>query len=192
VGRETEAKIALQPGEMDRVRDRLIHLGAESRGIDDEENIIFRCKRGDRRGDRRRLRLRTFGGRSDALLTCKGPTEKGAMFKSRDEIEVQVSNAESVRELLHNLGFRPKTAYHKRREHWFLAGTMVALDQLAFGDFLEVEGAETAIHTALALLGLDRRNHVRSGYARLSRALSDNHSPRLHLALVSAAGSERR
>ena len=167
--RETEAKIALRAGEMDRIRVRLIDLGAEPRGIDHEENVVFQLKTGERGGRRKRLRLRTFGDRSDAVLTCKGPAEKDAIYKSRDELEVQVKDAGPVRDLLQHLGFRERIEYRKRREHWWFADTAVALDRLAFGDYLEVEGSEQDIQATLADLGLANRRHIRRGYARLAR-----------------------
>jgi predicted adenylyl cyclase CyaB len=169
VVRETEAKIALRAGEMDRIRARLLELGAEPQGVDQEENVVFQLKTGERGGRRKRLRLRTFGNRSDALLTCKGPAEKDAIYKSRDELEVQVKDAASVRELLEHLGFRPRVEYHKRREQWWFGDTIVALDRLAFGDYLEVEGSERDIQATLADLGLAHRRHIRRGYARLAR-----------------------
>jgi len=169
VARETEAKIALRADEMDRIRARLIELGAQPHGVDHEQNVVFHLKTGDGRGGRKRLRLRTFGGRSDAVLTCKGPAEKDAIYKSRDELEVQVSDAASVRELLEHLGFRARVEYRKRREHWCFADTIVALDSLAFGDYLEVEGSEEDILSTLSYLGLAHRRHVRRGYARLAR-----------------------
>ena len=179
MAREIEAKIALQPGEMDRIRARLIELCAEPHGIDHEENVVFHLKTGDRRRDRKRLRLRTFGGRSDAVLTCKGPAEKDTTYKSRDEFEVRVSDAASVREILRQLGFRTRTEYRKRREHWHFAETAVALDQLAFGDYLEVEGTEQAIQNTLAALGLAQRQHIRRGYAGLARRAPPE-PPRAH------------
>jgi predicted adenylyl cyclase CyaB len=167
--RETEAKIALHAGEMDCLRALLVELGAQPRGIDQEQNVVFHLKTGDRRSGRKRLRLRTFGGRSDAVLTCKGPAEKDSIYKSRDELEVQVSDADSVREMLRHLGFRARVEYRKRREHWSFGETLIGLDQLAFGDFLEVEGTEQAILATLSALGLADRRHVRPGYARLAR-----------------------
>jgi adenylate cyclase, class 2 len=169
VVRETEAKIALRAGEMDRIRDRLVELGARPQGVDEEENVVFDLKTSDRRSGRKRLRLRTFGGRSDAVLTCKGPAEKDAIYKSRDEVEVQVSDVDSIREMLRHLGFRASVEYFKRREHWYFADSLIALDRLAFGDYLEVEGSEQAILATLSALGLAHRSHVRPGYARLAR-----------------------
>jgi predicted adenylyl cyclase CyaB len=168
---ETEAKIALRAGEMELIRSRLLFLGATRGPVDDEQNVVFDVKlRNERR--RRRLRLRTFDGRADAVLTSKGPAQKTSAFKSRDEFEVRVHSAESARELLTQLGFRPRVAYNKHREHWHIGETVVALDQLAFGDYLEIEGEEREIMSTLELLGLSQRPHIDAGYARLARECS--------------------
>ena len=167
--RETEAKVALAPGEISALRARLLAVGARRGPVDDELNLVFNLVGVNRRLPRRRLRLRTFGGRPDAVLTCKGPAEKDSEYKSREETEVHVSDAESARRILEQLGFRPKTRYVKRREHWYLDDAVIALDRLAFGDFLEVEAEEPAIAATLSMLGLADRPHLRVGYARLSK-----------------------
>jgi predicted adenylyl cyclase CyaB len=173
MAKETEAKIALCAGEMDEIRSLLETVGASRGPIDDEENIVFDLKlRNERR--RRRLRLRTFGGRSDAVLTSKGPLSKTSAFKSRDEFEVQVHNADCAKELLEQLGFRPRLAHRKLREHWQVGQTVVALDRLAFGDYLEIEGEEPEIRATLALLGLANRPHICAGYARLAKRRPDS------------------
>jgi predicted adenylyl cyclase CyaB len=178
MAKEIEAKIALRTGEIDTIRSLLVMAGASRGSVDDEENVVFDVKlRNERR--RRRLRLRTFEGRADALLTSKGPPHKTSAFKSRDEFEVMVHNGECARELLQQLGFRPRVAYHKLREHWHVGDTIVALDRLAFGDYLEIEGEEEAIHSTLSMLGLANRPHVCEGYARLARELTET-PRRLH------------
>jgi predicted adenylyl cyclase CyaB len=179
MAKEIEAKIALRAGEIETIRSLLVMAGASRGSVDDEENVVFDLKlRNERR--RRRLRLRTFEGRTDAVLTSKGPPHKSSAFKSRDEFEVLVHDADNARELLHQLGFRPRVAYHKLREHWHVGDTVVALDRLEFGDYLEIEGEEEEILSTLLLLGLANRPHICEGYARLARDLTDM-PRRMHL-----------
>jgi predicted adenylyl cyclase CyaB len=166
MAREIEAKIALQAGEMDRMRRRLFELGASPGPLDEEENLIFDLKLG--RHTKKRVRLRRFGGRADGFLTFKRPVESNR-FKMRDEYEIHVSDARSAGELLHELGFRHCNAYQKLRENWEVGETLVTLDQLAFGDFVEVEGEPPAIEQTLVLLGLSRRPHEPRGYSALAR-----------------------
>jgi adenylate cyclase, class 2 len=169
MGTETEAKIALQPDEIGLVRARLLEMGARPGPVDDERNLVFNLRGMGTRLGRRRIRLRMFAGRADALLTSKGPALKKSGYKSREEVEVRVSDAESARQLLEHLGFRAKAQYDKHREHWYFNDTTIALDRLAFGDFLEVEGEEHAITATLIALGLGARAHERSGYTRLMK-----------------------
>ena len=166
---EVEAKIALEPGEIDGVRRTLAAAGARQMGIDEEENLLFDSKNGGLRRSGRGLRLRSFGGRDEVVLTYKGKVERESPYKSREEIEVTFGDGPGMRQILERLGFRATTRYAKRREHWRLDETEIALDRLAFGDYIEVEGTEPAIDATLARLGLRDRTHVRPGYAELAR-----------------------
>lgn len=169
MGREIEAKIALQGGELAALRGRLAQLGAQRGPVDDEQNLVLELRTDCSTCRVRRLRLRGYAGRCEALLTCKGPVVEDATFKEREEFEVRVSDGRSARELLEQVGFRPAVCYSKRREHWSLGNTVVMLDRLEFGDYVEIEGEEAGIKEALARLGLEGRPHIRSSYARLAR-----------------------
>jgi len=166
---EVEAKIALEPGEIDAVRWRLEAAGATRKGIDAEENLLFDSNDGRLRKSGQGLRLRSFGSRDEVVLTYKGKVERESPYKSREEIEVVLGDMPGMRLILERLGFRATTRYAKQRERWQLGETEIALDRLAFGDFIEVEGAEPAIDATLDRLGLNGRPHIRPGYAELAR-----------------------
>jgi predicted adenylyl cyclase CyaB len=166
---ETEAKIALKPGEYDTIRQRLHEAGATQRGVDEEENLLFDSADGGLRGSGQGLRLRSFADRDEVVLTYKGRVERGSAYKSREEIEVRLSDLAGARRILERLGFRATTRYAKRREHWRLDDVEVALDRLEFGDYIEIEGTELTITAALERLGLARRKHIARGYAELAR-----------------------
>lgn len=167
--REVEAKIALQAGELDVVRERLRQTGAVFQTLDDEENFLFDTRGRRLRAEGRSLRLRCFAGRGDAKLTQKGPVDRGSPFKSREELEVSVSDGPTLRTMLGQIGFRVTMRYTKRRETWQLAAATVTLDRLSFGDYLEVEADEAVIKETLVRLGLGGRPHVPSGYGDLVR-----------------------
>ena len=166
---EVEAKIALEPGEIDMLRGRLDAAGATRTGIDEEENLLFDSNNGRLRKSGQGLRLRSFAGRDAAVLTYKGKVERESLYKSREEIEVSLNDLPGMREILERLGFRATTRYAKRRERWWLDGAEIALDRLAFGDYIEVEGTESAISATLARLGLSDKPHIATGYAELAR-----------------------
>ena len=117
-----------------------------------------------------RLRRQTSDGVERVILTYKGPREK-TCFKSRREIEVDVDNFESMKEILLALGFEKGIAFEKRRDYWSLDECEVCLDELAMlGKFVEVEGpGEEAICRVLETIGLSASDHIDMSYARLMR-----------------------
>jgi len=47
--------------------------------------------------------------------------------------------------ILMAIGFSPSLVYEKRRQNWHLGNTEIALDELSFGLFMEIEGDEISI-----------------------------------------------
>ena len=54
--------------------------------------------------------------------------------------------------------------YEKYRETFTLDGVEVVLDEMPFGEFLELEGEETAIRAVAARLGLDWQQRILDNY----------------------------
>jgi adenylate cyclase class 2 len=126
-----------------------------------------------------RLRRQISDETDKVILTCKGPKKK-AMFKSRREIEVELSpeGFSSMVELLGMLGFDKILVFEKRRKVWRLDGCDVCLDEIPMlGSFVEVEGPDehriTGVLNKLQLSGLE---HINKGYARLMREKLDESS----------------
>lgn len=115
---------------------------------------------------RRDLELET--GRERLIITYKGPRQLGPL-KSREELEVEVSDADAVSRLLERLGYLRTLSFEKRRESWALDGCKVELDELPYlGKFVEVEGAdEPSVLRVRERLGLASRPIVKSGYIAL-------------------------
>ena len=160
-GLEREIKF---PGvELDRLRDRLGELEAERlRPAVFEDNWIL--DRGeDLIASGRILRLRTDGQRS--RLTFKGPMRLEGNLKVREELEIEVSDADEARSLFENLGFGVVRRYQKMREEWQLGGVTIALDHTPIGDFAEFEG--DGAETVAKRCGLDPERGERRSYLRL-------------------------
>ncbi len=124
------------------------------------------------------LRLRQD---SAIRLTYKGmpPTETGhsAGAKVREEIEMVVSDANSAEILLNRLGFTPKISYEKYRETFQLDAVEIVLDELPYGNFVELEAAdETAIRAACDRLQLDWAQRITSNYLRLLQQFNQYHN----------------
>ena len=121
------------------------------------------------RGDRcLRLRSERGGAVERLVLAYKGPKQKDDV-KKRDEVEVQVNDAEAMESLLGGLGYRKALAFNKRRRLWMLDGCEVAADELPLlGGFVEIEGPDSGtILGVQAKLGLGGLAHVVESYARL-------------------------
>ncbi len=127
------------------------------------------------------LRLR-IGER--VLLTYKAALDNP---ERRREIEVEAGDAAAARALIQALGFRLVVVYEKYRETFGLEETLVMLDELPFGCFVEVEGASgEAVSSASRRIGLEWARRVPSSYVDLFEALRR----RRHLSFVNAAFAE--
>jgi predicted adenylyl cyclase CyaB len=175
---EIELKYRLDgPESQERLRARLIELGAE-RGADaDEENVIYDDPDGSLQAGGAALRLRSIDGGPAARLTFKGPATIRAGVKARREIELGVDDDRAARALLSALGYAPSVRYLKRRESWRLDGVEIALDRLVFGLFCEVEGPEERIRALADRLGLRPEQVETRGYPLLQRLHDAGESP---------------
>lgn len=152
---ESEVKYRLAgPAARDRLRARLAALGARPMGTVREENVLFDRPGGRLAATGRLLRLRVLDGGPAGRLTYKGPATYAGAAKRRVEIETAVADSAALRALLQALGYCPTLTYAKQRETWQLDDAEVALDELAFGHFCEIEGPPAALARVAAALGL--------------------------------------
>ncbi len=165
MGIEIEKKYRLTEDERVRVVERLREVGAEFRGEEFEENTLYaggiinlkNCV----------LRLRRVGG--IAILTYKERFASSSAIKHQREDETRVENAEALAAILEALGYSPAIIYEKRRATWRVAETEVVIDELPFGLFLEIEGAEQAIVEAEDLLNLSEAEAEMNTYPQLTQ-----------------------
>jgi adenylate cyclase class 2 len=99
-------------------------------------------------------------------LTFKGPSTADAASEARvrEEIEVAVADFAPMALILQRLGLQPVQKYEKYRQTWQWNDVEIVLDELPFGNFVELEGSETAIKAAAAQLGLDWRERILANY----------------------------
>ncbi len=148
---EIEAKFMVRSRQA--VQARLEALGAElaaPRVL--EINLRFDTPAFELSAERKVLRLRHD---SRAVMTFKGPARLGEEVSIRQEIEFEVSDFAAARRLLEALGYRVVVMYEKYRATYHLRGAVVVLDEMPYGDFVEIEGAGAVeIQTLAAELGL--------------------------------------
>jgi len=167
---EIEAKMTVES--FDPVRTRLREAGASGPVEHHEVNTFFDTE--DRsllaadEGLRLRLDRLVAAGTDRHVITYKGPRQLGPL-KSREELEVEVSDPAGATALLERLGYLRTLSFEKRRESWELDRCKVELDELPhLGKFVEIEGPDEA--TVMRLrerLGLASRPIVKSGYISL-------------------------
>ena len=135
-GQEIEAKFYVQ--DLNRIKKRLEELGAhlvQERVL--ESNIRFDLPGARLRADGRVLRLRRD---TDVRLTYKSASENREGVLSREEIEFVVEDFEKAKRFLEALGYQKLVYYEKYRTTYELNDTLIMLDELPYGNFIEIEG----------------------------------------------------
>jgi len=167
---EIEAK--LKVGSHKQVIDRLHKLGAEFVSEQIQKDFYFddQSETLTKTDKCLRLRRQRTGKSEKIFLTYKGAREK-AKYKRREEINVEVNDADAVEKLLSGIGFNKALAVEKKRSVWRLGGCEVGLDSVALlGDFVEIEGpSEEKIADVQKKLGLSDLPHIAESYAVLVR-----------------------
>ena len=151
------------------LRPLLLAMGAAEQGVEQEINRILDGPDGHLRAAKQVLRVRS----ADATtLTFKSATpDDGSGHKLREELEVTIGAGgdEILLHIFARLGYREALRYDKRRESWRWRGVVIALDSLAFGHFVEIEGNGADIDAAIELLGLQALPHEGRSYPELQR-----------------------
>jgi adenylate cyclase, class 2 len=147
---EIEVKFYLS--DMKFVRDRIIGLGAENKGRVFETNIRFEDTDKSLTRNKSLLRLRKD---TKTTLTFKSePKVKDDQYKVLKELEVETSNFSTMKLILESLGFYEEQRYEKHRETFVLKDTMLCLDTMPYGDFIEIEGSKGQIKNLASQIGL--------------------------------------
>ena len=103
-----------------------------------------------------------------AHLTFKGPSEDVDGVRVRKEIEFVLADFQAAWQLLLELGYLVSMRYDKYRAVYDLLGVQISLDELPYGNFLEIEGPDPAtIHTISTMLGLNWEARVPESYTVL-------------------------
>lgn len=161
---EIEKKYRLSDGQKASVLEALGEIGAEYQGADFEENILF--SNSDLIEKKSVLRLRRIGEKT--ILTFKRRIQNEFAVKHNTEYETEVADFGEIAEILENLGFRRSLVYEKRRRTWNFRQVEIVVDELPFGDFMEIEGSVTAIAEAEMFLDAEDFEVVHETYPVLT------------------------
>lgn len=170
-----EVEVKFIVADLAELRRRLLAAGGEQvRPRIFERNVRF-----DTPGETLRTSLQLLRLRQDdrVRLTFKGPVDNTTSeAKVREEIEVEVADFGTMSAILQKVGFVAHQVYEKYRETFRLGEVEVVLDELPFGDFVELEGAEAAIRAAAGRLGLAWEERVLINYLGLFTLLRERYT----------------
>lgn len=137
-----------------------------------EHNIRYEGPNGDFTSRGIVLRLRRD---QDTRLTYKAPApQMAAGMVTRLELETTVGDFETMDAILQHLGYRHNMVYEKYRTTYHLPNVPdveLVMDEMPYGNFLEVEGTPEGIEAALAKLNLTDAPRIEVGYVDLFELL---------------------
>jgi len=167
-----EIEVKLKVNSLAEVERKLDELGADFQAeqlqtdylFDDANAMLIKTDRC------LRLRRQSVAGSERFFLTYKGAKEK-SNFKKRQEIEIEIIEAQSTQKLLSALGYDKVMVVEKKRRLWQFGGCFVALDRLPLlGAFVEIEGPDDkTIADVQQSLGLADLTHIAKSYAQLTK-----------------------
>ncbi len=157
---ETEVKFFLT--DIRSLRNRIIELGADCKGRVFETNIRFEDKDKNLYQNKALLRLRK--DRKTTLTFKSEPPVQNNQFKVLRELEVEVSDFSTMKHILGSIGFQPEQIYEKWRETFILKDSILCLDAMPYGDFLEIEGQKEHIKKVASQIGLQWEKRILLNY----------------------------
>jgi predicted adenylyl cyclase CyaB len=132
---EREVKLKLESPTLTELYDKLLNDGMQLIKKETEEDIYFNSEFRDFRKTDEALRIRKTD--SGIEFTYKGP-KIGKISKSREEITVNVNNADNLIKILEKLGFKPVYTVVKNRIFLKDGEFIICLDSVKGSIFLVV------------------------------------------------------
>ncbi len=172
---EVEVKFVVE--DLTAVRQRLLAAGATVK----KPRVYERNLRLDTPDEALRERDELLRLRQDTAVkvTYKGRSleaEQASEAKVREELEMTVGDWETAVAIFQRLGFVPMQVYEKYRETFQLGGVEVVLDEMPYGNFVELEGEEAAIQETAVALDLPWENRLVTNYLALMGELQARHN----------------
>lgn len=169
---DQELEVKFYIADLKAIRKQLIDLGAELvQARTHEYNLRFDTPSGDLSEAMSVLRLRRDHG---TRLTYKGPSTTLGGVLARKEVEFEVSDFNSAQKLVEALGFRSKFVYEKQRSTYSNDGLKITLDEMPYGEFVEIEGPDAdSIRAMSKRLKLDWERRLPETYISIFRRLKE-------------------
>ncbi len=174
-GENLEIEVKFLLSDLGELKDRLRGLDAKQLSPRTyEQNIVFDNAWQGLARQAKLLRLRrdtavriTFKGRSEHQLDSE--------VRVREEIEVSVDDYDRMITILERIGFEKQIFYEKYRESYSFRDVEVVLDEMPFGNFVELEGSESGIRSAADILQLKWDRRIIANYLALYARLKSHY-----------------
>jgi len=144
-----------------------------------EADQLFDLSSGALRQSDQILRLRRTSSAEEgqhAVVTYKGCASR-EVYKSREEIEFDVSDPEAFTLVLERLGYHSGFRYEKYRTKFKAYGEpgLITIDETPIGVYIELEGPQAWIDSTAAHLGFPPARFSTASYASLYREHLERH-----------------
>ena len=107
-------------------------------------------------------------------LTYKDSAAVQDGIVSRFEAEVEVSDFDTMDTILRKMGYIPYMMYEKYRTTYELDGAEIVLDELPYGNFVEIEGDVETIERVISRVELDSATRYAASYVALFESVKRN------------------
>jgi adenylate cyclase, class 2 len=169
--KEREIKLYIQ--DLAALADRLRVCGADlARKRMLERNLRLDTLDHSLKDAGRLLRLR----QDDRVrITYKDNAQVEEGVVTRTELEFIADDFAIAKKLFEALGYEVVVIYEKFRQEYRLGDVKVMLDELPYGDFIEIEAPSKALIDGVAqILGLDRTKGIETNYLGLLEVVKKN------------------
>lgn len=164
---ETEKKYRLDKRLLVEMSAKLIEAGAVFSNERFEVNYLHRT--GPEDAGNGVLRIRSIG--ETTFLTYKERIKNDSEFKTKIEFETLISDPAEMECIIAKLGYNLSVIYEKHRKTYDLGDCEVVLDDLPFGQYMEIEGEPDDILKVEKILGAENLESETRGYSRLTTKL---------------------
>lgn len=169
----TETEIKIRLNDLEGFRRRLASMECpllSPRHFEDNYLLDFP----DGRMFERRSLLRVRLAANKAWMTYKGPPKLEGIFKTREELEIEVQSGSVALRILENLGMRVWFRYQKHRQEYAMTvpgkpeeKVHLALDETPVGNYVEFEGSEDGIRKTAEAMGFNESMFLQASYYAL-------------------------
>jgi len=171
---EQEIEVKLYVRDLKKIELRLLELKAQLiQPRLHEINFRYDLPDGSLQAKGQVLRLRND---TNVILTYKGPGNIVDGVFSRTELEITIGDLETAQRVLEVLGYVQILIYEKYRAIYKINDCHIMLDELPYGDFVEIEGSDASSIRKMALhIGLGFEFAVGAGYTKLFENYNSKH-----------------